>query len=60
LHEHQLKVPLILKSPTLPYSGKKIQELVGIIDIALTILDILRIPIPNEFQGTSLFGQTGS
>jgi arylsulfatase A-like enzyme len=54
LREHQLKVPLIIKSPTFSSSGKKIQELVGLIDIAPTILDILGIPIPNEFQGISL------
>lgn len=54
LHQHQLKVPLIVKSPTFSRSGRKNQEWVGIIDIAPTILDFLGIPIPNEFQGISL------
>lgn len=54
LHQHQLKVPLIMKSPTFSHSGRNIQEWVGIIDIVPTILDVLGIPIPNEFQGISL------
>jgi len=54
LHQHQLKVPLIVKSPTFSQSGRKIQECAGIIDIAPTILDIIGAPIPHEFQGISL------
>jgi len=54
LHQHQLKVPLIIKSPTLSQSRKKINEWVGLIDIAPTILDMLGIPIPSDFQGISL------
>jgi arylsulfatase A-like enzyme len=54
LHQHQLRVPLIIKFPDNAFSGRKIQELVGVIDIAPTILDILGIPAPEEFQGISL------
>jgi len=54
LHQHQLKVPLIIKSSTFSRPGRAIQEWVGIIDIVPTILDILGIPIPSEFQGISL------
>lgn len=54
LHQHQLKVPLIIKLPALSCAGRTIQEWVGIIDIGSTVLDILGIPAPNEFQGISL------
>ena len=54
LHQHQLKVPLIIKSPTFTNSIRHINEWVGLIDIAPTVLDILGIPIPKDFQGESL------
>ncbi|MFQ6082625.1 MAG: sulfatase [Candidatus Aminicenantia bacterium] len=54
LHQHQLKVPLIMKCPTFSNSARKIEEWVGLIDIFPTILEILGIPIPNECQGISL------
>lgn len=54
LHQHQLKVPLIVKSPTLDQPGRSIDDWVGIIDLPPTILDILGIPLSNEFQGISL------
>ena len=54
LYQTQLKVPLIVKLPTEIHIKKKFQEWVGVIDISPTILDILGIPIPKEFQGTSL------
>jgi len=54
LHQHQLKVPLIIKSPTLPPPPRKITPRAGLIDIAPTILDMLGIPLPTDFQGLSL------
>jgi len=54
LHEHQLKVPLIIKSPTFDHQGREIDEWAGIIDLAPTICDMLGIPLSNEFQGISL------
>jgi arylsulfatase A-like enzyme len=54
LHQNLLKVPLILKSPTFSNPDRKIHEWAGIIDVAPTILDILDLPIPREFQGVSL------
>jgi len=54
LHEHQLRVPLVMKSPTFDQTGREMNEWVGIIDITPTILDMLRIPLSNEFQGKSL------
>jgi len=54
LHQHQLKVPLIWKSPFFPDKGKEILMQVGLIDIYPTLLEGLEIPIPFEAQGLSL------
>jgi|GEM_PF-1812121 len=54
LHQHQLKVPLIIKSPTFNRPGREIDEWVGIIDLPPTVCDMLGIPLSSEFQGLSL------
>ena len=47
-------MPLIIKSPAFDEPGREIDEWAGIIDLAPTILDVLGIPLSNEFQGISL------
>ena len=54
LHQHELKVPLIWKSPFFPDKGKEVFMQVGLIDIYPTLLEGLEIPIPIEAQGLSL------
>jgi len=46
-------VPLIIK-PRKDSIKKKVGNLVELVDIAPTILDLLEIPIPDAIQGTSL------
>ncbi len=54
LHQHQLRVPLIWKSPVFIQKGRKIVQPAGLIDIYPTLLDSLGMPVPHELQGMSL------
>lgn len=57
IYEENIKVPLILINPLL-FSGQKQSVIGGHVDICPTIMDILRLPSPKEWQGTSLFDTT--
>jgi arylsulfatase A-like enzyme len=54
LYNELLKIPLIIKLPADNAKGKVINELVRSIDIAPTILDILKIKAPPYYEGDSL------
>lgn len=55
VYDGVLRIPLILKFPKVFPRGKVIHNLFESIDIAPTILQTLKIPIRNEFEGRSLF-----
>lgn len=50
-----LRVPLIVRSPTV-LEGRRVEAMVGLIDLAPTILDLVGLRIPHRFQGSSLVG----
>lgn len=52
-HESSIHVPLIIYGPGF-YGGKRIKELVSLIDLPPTILDCANIEIPKYMQGNSL------
>ncbi|UCH79437.1 MAG: sulfatase [Candidatus Coatesbacteria bacterium] len=52
LYDEQLRVPLIVKFPD--RAGGVVEEAVGLIDVAPTILDYVGIEIPPSMQGRSL------
>lgn len=52
-HESSVRIPLIIHGPGFNKS-LVIPELVGLIDIAPTLLDAVGIPIPESMQGKSL------
>jgi arylsulfatase A-like enzyme len=54
LFDELLHVPLIIKFPESRFAGAVIDRQVRSIDIAPTILDVLGVPIPKEFEGVSL------
>ncbi len=56
LYDCVLRVPLIIKN-TKENMGKKIYENVSLIDIFPTILDFLKLPVPKNIDGISLFGK---
>jgi arylsulfatase A-like enzyme len=48
-----LRVPLILHGPGVP-RGPRVEPMVGLIDLAPTLLELAGITAPKSFQGTSL------
>ncbi len=52
-HESSIRIPLIIKGPGF-LGGKKISELVSLIDIPPTLLECSRIEIPKHMRGKPL------
>lgn len=50
-YDELLRVPLIMSGPGLP-AGRRLKELVTLLDVAPTILELTGTPIPEAFQGT--------
>ena len=57
IYQSTLQVPLIFHWPA-GFAGQpsRVQRPAGLIDVAPTILDFLRVPAPASFEGTSLLG----
>ena len=53
IYNSSLHVPLIIKMPKGP-KGKKIDDLVGLVDIVPTVCSSLEIPVPQHIQGIDL------
>jgi arylsulfatase A-like enzyme len=51
-HNSSLRVPLLIDGPGFE-SARQIQELVGIVDIAPTLLDAAGVPVPESMKGRS-------
>ncbi|SHH57009.1 Arylsulfatase A [Clostridium grantii DSM 8605] len=54
MYEQVMKTPLLIKFPKNKYKGKRMDSFVESIDVMPTILDILKLDIPNSVQGKSL------
>jgi arylsulfatase A-like enzyme len=54
LYEELVRVPLVVVLPWYP-EGRKIQAVVGLIDLAPTILDLAGVATPPGFRGHSFF-----
>jgi len=54
VYDSSVRIPLIFSKPPLLPPGKRVSEVVQSIDIAPTLLDLLSIPRPEEFQGRSM------
>ncbi|TFG23602.1 MAG: DUF4976 domain-containing protein [Promethearchaeota archaeon] len=54
-HESSIHIPLVIKGPGFQ-GGQKIHDLVGLIDLAPTLLKTAGIDIPPEMQGKPLHG----
>ena len=50
-YDDVLRIPLIIQHPRLP--AKQVDEMVEVIDMAPTFLDLLDLPIPASFAGKS-------
>ncbi len=54
VYESSLRIPLLMRWPgTLP-AGVRQGELVSSIDLAPTILELMGLPVPGDYQGSSL------
>lgn len=53
IYEENLRIPLLFINPQL-FSGQKSQQLAGIKDVASTINAIMKLPIPETWQGRDL------
>ena len=61
IYESTLRVPLILHWPSgAANHAARVAEPAGLIDVAPTILEFLRLPVPPSFEGTSLLGTHGA
>ena len=49
-----LRVPLVMRHPGGLPAGVRVAAQVGLLDLAPTILDVLEVPAPESFRGTSL------
>lgn len=59
IYESTLHVPLLVHWPAgAEGHPARVNDPVGLIDVAPTILDFLHLPIPASFEGTSVLGQT--
>jgi arylsulfatase A-like enzyme/tetratricopeptide (TPR) repeat protein len=61
LYDETIHVPLLMKLPGAASVGKdsagtKIENRVGLVDVLPTILQAVKIPVPQEVQGESLLG----
>jgi arylsulfatase A-like enzyme len=54
LTEDEIRVPLVIKLPANRWAGTRVEEMVRLIDVAPTILEVLRVPKPRSFGGQSL------
>ena len=54
LYDETIHVPLLVKLPAAQMAGRHIASSVQLVDIAPTILEVARVPIPSTMQGQSL------
>jgi len=54
LYDETIHVPLLVKLPQSLMAGKRVEGRVRLLDVAPTVLETARIPIPSEMQGQSL------
>jgi arylsulfatase A-like enzyme len=52
-YEESIRIPLLVRAPSLAARGKVIDEMVLNIDLAPTFLDLAGVPVPAEMQGRS-------
>src|SRR6185436_9957706 len=54
VHEENIHVPLLIAAPGAWASGRRIRRVASLIDVAPTVLDLLGLPAPGDYQGASL------
>jgi len=54
LHDEAIHVPLVVKQESNANAGRRIKEIVQLIDVAPTVLDLVKAPRTSAIQGRSL------
>jgi arylsulfatase A-like enzyme len=54
LQEAEIRVPLLVKLPGQRYAGRRVPEMVRLLDVAPSILDVAGVSPPSSFAGRSL------
>jgi arylsulfatase A-like enzyme/Flp pilus assembly protein TadD len=58
LYDETIHVPLLLKLPSEKYAGMRVEERVALTDIAPSLLQAAKMPVPAVMQGQSLLPLT--
>jgi arylsulfatase A-like enzyme len=54
LYDETIHVPLLIKTPWNQLAGRRIKGRVRLLDVAPTILEMAKVPVPSQMQGQSL------
>ena len=54
VYDEALRVPLIVKPAASEVSGRRVADVVQLADIAPTVLDLAKAPVPGDLAGQSL------
>jgi arylsulfatase A-like enzyme/Tfp pilus assembly protein PilF len=54
LYDETIHVPMLFKLPSESSAGQRVDARVGLVDVAPTILNVMRIDVPAAMQGRSL------
>ena len=55
LYDETIHIPLLLKMAGEKFAGKRVESRVALADVAPSLLQAARIPVPSTMQGQSLF-----
>ncbi len=54
LYDELLRVPLVIRLPGGAHAGRRVADLVRLLDVAPTVLDVLALPAAPTFEGVSV------
>ncbi|MGK7396118.1 MAG: sulfatase family protein, partial [Candidatus Cyclobacteriaceae bacterium M3_2C_046] len=57
IYDRGTRVPLIVRFPDSKWAGKRIDELVSLMDLGPTVLSITGIPVPEDMHGRAFAGK---
>jgi len=60
ISDEVLRVPLIIRAPGGISAGRRVERPVRLLDVAPTVLELLGVPVPEQFHGRSLLNTLGS
>ncbi len=60
LYDATIRVPLLIKFPKARFAGQRVAARTSLVDVAPTLLEAIRAPIPAAMQGQSLISLIGT